>query len=330
MSSIRARWLIVALAAAAVSLTSTAAASAATAPTATTAPASAITATTATLNGIVNARKTPTTYYFQYGTTTAYGLKTPMASATGNAAKVVSAGLTGLTASTTYHFRVVASNSAGTAEGTDAMFTTQPPGAGTPSNHSISITAAPVKITWGRSTTISGTVTGPLKGGRKVTLKATSYPYTSPFTDTGQTTRTSASGGYSFTISPSQSTRYEVTLATKAPLTSAAVQVGVRVKVVIHVSSLHPHVGQLVRFSGTITPAHNGRYAQIQRRTSTGAWKTVASTRLRPGGTVNGVAISHFSRKIRIRHSGTYRVRVNPRDGNHLIGTSATRHETVR
>jgi hypothetical protein len=321
---------MVALAAAAVSLTSTAVASAATAPAATTAPASAITASAATLNGIVNAHKTPTTYYFQYGTSTVYGLKTPVASANGNAAKAVSAGLTGLAASTTYHYRLVASNSAGTADGKDATFTTQPAGAGTPSNHSISIAAAPVKITWGKSTTISGTVTGPLKARRRVTLKATSYPYTSPFTDTGQTMRTSASGSYSFTVSPSQSTRYEATLATKVPLTSAAVEVGVRVKVIIHVSTLHPHVGQLVRFSGTITPAHNGRYAQIQRRTSTGAWKTVASTRLRPGGTVNGVAVSHYSRKIRIRHSGTYRVRVNPRDGNHLIGSSATRHEIVR
>ncbi|MEO6857643.1 MAG: hypothetical protein ABI323_03525 [Solirubrobacteraceae bacterium] len=330
MSSNQARWLIFALVTAAVSLASTAVASAATAPAATTAPASSITASGATLNGIVNAHKTPTTYYFQYGTTTAYGLTTPVANANGNVAKAVKASLTGLAASTTYHFRLLASNSAGIADGKDATFTTQPAGVGTPSNHSVSIEALPVKITWGKSTTISGTVTGPLRGGRRATLKATSYPYSGAFTDTGQTTRTSASGTYSFTVSPGESTRYEVTLATKVPLTSAVVQVGVRVKVIIHMSTLHPHVGQLVRFSGTITPAHNGRYAQIQRRTSTGAWKTVASTRLRPGGTVNGVAVSHYSRKIRIRHSGTYRVRVNPRDGNHLVGTSATRRAIIR
>jgi hypothetical protein len=48
------------------------------------------------------------------------------------------------------------------------------------------------------------------------------------------------------------------------------------------------------------------------------------------GGIVNGVAVSRYSKKIRVRFSGTYRVRVNPRDGAHLIGNSATRRERVR
>jgi hypothetical protein len=108
------------------------------------------------------------------------------------------------------------------------------------------------------------------------------------------------------------------------------VQVGVHVKVAIHVSTLRPVRGALVRFFGTVTPAHNGRFAQIQRRTSTGAWRTVASTRLVAGGVVNGVAVSRYSKKIRVRFSGIYRVRVNPRDGNHLIGNSASRRERVR
>ena len=41
--------------------------------------------------------------------------------------KTVSANISGLTASTTYHFRIVATNSAGTRYGSDRTFTTLPP-----------------------------------------------------------------------------------------------------------------------------------------------------------------------------------------------------------
>ena len=54
-------------------------ASAATAPTAITGPVTAIGSTIATLSGTVNANGTATTWYFEYGTTTSYGTKTPVA-----------------------------------------------------------------------------------------------------------------------------------------------------------------------------------------------------------------------------------------------------------
>ena len=46
-------------------------------PTATTSAASDVGATTATLNASVFPNKEATTYYFEYGTTTAYGTRTP-------------------------------------------------------------------------------------------------------------------------------------------------------------------------------------------------------------------------------------------------------------
>jgi len=194
----------------------------------------------------------------------------------------------------------------------------------------VSISSTPQTVVWGQAAQLTGQVTGPGKAGQKVTLKADPYPYTGGFKPTGQTTTTSSSGTYALTVRPGRNTRYEVTVSTKTPATSPAVIVGVHVKVVIHVSTLRPHRGQLVRFFGTVTPAHNGRFVQIQRRTSTGAWRTVASTRLVTGGLVNGVAVSKYAKRIRISRGGTYRVRVNPRDGNHLIGNSATRRERVR
>ncbi|MFN4004804.1 MAG: DUF6701 domain-containing protein [Hylemonella sp.] len=98
-------------------------------PAATTSPATAVTATAATLNGSVTPNDAATTVSFEYGPTTAYGstiAATPATLAAGATASPVSAGLTGLLPGTTYHYRVVATSSAGTSYGADATFTTLP------------------------------------------------------------------------------------------------------------------------------------------------------------------------------------------------------------
>lgn len=77
----------------------------------------------ATLNGSVDPNGLPTSVYFQYGTTTGYGFTTPPHTKTGNTFQSVSANISGLTASTIYHFRMVATNSAGTTYGSDKTFT---------------------------------------------------------------------------------------------------------------------------------------------------------------------------------------------------------------
>lgn len=97
------------------------------APLVTTSAATSVSASAATLNGTVNPEGAPTTYQFQYGTTTAYGSAAPATAASaGNGTSAVSetASLTGLTASATYHFRVVATNASGTTDGPDETFTT--------------------------------------------------------------------------------------------------------------------------------------------------------------------------------------------------------------
>src|SRR5207247_11363437 len=76
------------------------------------------------LNGTVDPHGLTTTVYFQYGTTTSYGHSTATQSKTGNTYQNVAANISGLTASTTYHFRIVATNSAGTKYGSDRTFTT--------------------------------------------------------------------------------------------------------------------------------------------------------------------------------------------------------------
>ena len=96
-------------------------------PVAITNPATLIASFSAKLNGSVNPHGLTTSVYFQYGTTNSYGLTTAPQSHTGNTSLNISAHISGLTASTTYHFRIVTTNSAGTRYGSDRTFTTLPP-----------------------------------------------------------------------------------------------------------------------------------------------------------------------------------------------------------
>jgi multidrug resistance efflux pump len=87
-------------------------------PSVTTGSASSELTQTATLSGTVDPNGSDTTYYFEYGTTMAYGKRTAAEDA-GSAtdAAQVSAQIGGLKADTAYLFRLVASNGSGTATG---------------------------------------------------------------------------------------------------------------------------------------------------------------------------------------------------------------------
>jgi hypothetical protein len=89
----------------------------------TTGPAESVTTSGARVTGTVNPGGAQTTYHFEYGTTSSYGLSTPDNDAgAGSADLGVSAQLSGLTAQTTYHYRLVA----GGVNGNDRTFTTGP------------------------------------------------------------------------------------------------------------------------------------------------------------------------------------------------------------
>jgi hypothetical protein len=94
------------------------------APVVTTNPATNVTISSATLNGSLDPHGLTTSVHFQYGTTTSYGLTTPVQSHTGNTYLNISANISGLSANHVYHFRIVATNSAGTRSGSDRTFTT--------------------------------------------------------------------------------------------------------------------------------------------------------------------------------------------------------------
>lgn len=86
-----------------------------------------ITGSTADITGTVNPNGQPTTYYFEYGPTTAYGNKAPASpkSAGSSTSPVpVSVSLSNLRANVTYQYRLVAVNSTGAAHGTNMVFKT--------------------------------------------------------------------------------------------------------------------------------------------------------------------------------------------------------------
>ena len=92
------------------------------APAANTGLATPVYATSAVLYGTINLDGLTTTYYFEYGTSTAYGFTT--ASRTTDADASVSETIGGLSALTTYHYRMVAANASGTSYGPDRFFQT--------------------------------------------------------------------------------------------------------------------------------------------------------------------------------------------------------------
>jgi hypothetical protein len=95
------------------------------APTVETKPATAVTETGATLVGKINPNGASTKYYFEYGKTTSYGSKTAETTLKSATSEVeVSKIVEGLTAHTTYHFRLVATNQYGTSDGADEVLST--------------------------------------------------------------------------------------------------------------------------------------------------------------------------------------------------------------
>ncbi|MEA3544656.1 MAG: fibronectin type III domain-containing protein, partial [Thermodesulfobacteriota bacterium] len=88
--------------------------------------ASDITDEAAQLNAMINPNEQDTAYMFEYGTSDGYGSETASTNlGDGSVGVEVNAALSGLQYSTTYHYRIVATNAAGVAYGSDQTFATQ-------------------------------------------------------------------------------------------------------------------------------------------------------------------------------------------------------------
>jgi hypothetical protein len=283
------------------------------APVATTGGAAPVTFSTALLHGVIDPNNHATSYFFQYGTNTLYGAQTPAGSAgSGGAGISVTAGVGALAPNTTYHYRVVAQFSGGLVKGKDRTFKTrrQPLG--------LSAAAVPNPLPFGTPLTISGTLSGTGNAGRTVVLQSRPFPYTAGFLTVGNPLVTNAQGGYSFTVlSLPISSQFQVRLQGSPTVATPIFGVGVAYRVTGHSNSRHVKRGRTVRFSGTLAPGVSGVEVVIQRKHRS-RWSTVGRTLSRHR---SAAATAKFSKRIRIRRGGSYRVEARGA-GNYTTGDS--------
>ena len=178
-----------------------------------------------------------------------------------------------------------------------------PPGTG-----NLSIAAAPNPVLFGRAVTISGRLRGGDNAGKTIVLQHDPYPYATEYNPRPvETTTTNADGDYTFTVTPEVNTNYRTVARVDPEARSDNQTVGVKMRITRTVSDATPRRGQVVTFTGTVKPAHDGRTVYIQRRRSDGTWRTVATDRLdaAPGD------VSTYERDLRINRDGTFRVKVN-------------------
>ena len=230
-------------------------------PTTVTRPASSLTHNSARLNGTVTANGLATTWFFEYGTSTRYGARTRTRSAgKGTRPVTVSVPLTRLRAATTYHYRLVARNSAGTRRGADVTFTTA----------AVTLSAHSQSVVFGRAVMLSGLVPNG-RAGETVTLFAGVFGRGSP--RSVATLVTVGGGAWHYLARPPLLTFY---MAHWNGLTSHAVAIGVRPRVRFR------RIGR-ARFFTRVVAARpfRGRLVRLQRRTAAGRWVTVKRVRLK-------------------------------------------------
>lgn len=195
--------------------------------------------TTAKLAGFVNPNNQLTTYRFEYGPTTAYGMQSPAefepSAGEGGTPLLVKANLSGLQPATVYHYRIVAGNPSGPTFGPDRQFETAeqrqaPNSCGLPDNRCLELVSPAEK---GPITSVGGNPAGgadlqiqPSTGGGGIAYQLinglpgstapnevlyrsirsstgwTASQLSPPLTEQNQTKQPSAIAGYTRALSP--------------------------------------------------------------------------------------------------------------------------------
>lgn len=284
-------------------------------PTATTEPATAVGQQSARLTGTVDPNERATTYFFEYGPTTAYGATTAeLPAGDGDAPVSVAAEVGGLAPATRYHFRLVARNVRGVDRGRDRSLRTERQPLG------LSLAATPNPVRPNGSTTIVGTLAGTNNGARQVILLANPFPFTQGFLPIADPHVTNVEGRFSFPIlSVPVNTQYRVSLPGAPLVASPVVTVGVTVRVSASVRVRRTRGRARVRISGRIRPAHDGALVAIQRLRR-GAWVTIDGTIARAA---RGSS-SRYAESVTVGRSATLRVLADLRDGDHIPTASRT------
>jgi hypothetical protein len=189
-----------------------------------------------------------------------------------------------------------------------------PPGQGNPT---LSIAANPRPVVYGRTTVISGKLTGKNHDNKNVTIQADRFPFERNYVNVGQD-MTNSAGRYSVTLKPLVNTRFR---ARQGSTFSPVLGVLVRIRVSFFLSDSTPESGQRVRFHGRACPQHDGALVRFQKLNRIGLWYTVRTTVLKD---IPGSTCSRYSKRFRVFRDGTWRVTVKS-DGDHARGISGRR-----
>jgi hypothetical protein len=311
----RATLLVLALAIVLAALALPAAGQAATpAPTLATSGVSNVGYSSATLYGYVNAQGEATNYYFEYGTTTAYGTQSPLSPAGSSTSTVkINQAIKGLQAATKYHYRLVAVGPGGTVAGGDRTFTT----AKIPL--SLALVSTPNPVVFGSPFYVEGTLSGTGGANHAIVLQANPFPYVSGFKTVGNPELTNSTGGFSFPyLGLTENAQLRVVTLGLPVVISPIVLENVAVSATVHV---HPAKRRgYVRLYGTVTPAEPGAQVGFQLLKP-------GHASINQGGTPVKAATatsSTFSGFMRLRHPGLYRVLIKvTNDGAHVSNYSA-------
>ena len=298
-----------------------AAAEAASEPGARTGGAANITFSSATLNGRVDPNQADTTYFFQIGPTSQFGINSAVTPAGSSAnPRRVSVVVGNLAPATRYHYRVVAQNRFGTRRGARRTFRTKPQPVG------VTLAGIPNPIAPGGATTLAGRLTGTNNAGRHVVLQSNPFPYTQGFVNASNAQLTGSTGGFSFPVlSMPVTTQFRVVLARNPDKTSPIVVVGaaLQVKTLARKVDRHRH-SVSVRFRGGVRPQNDGGRVSIQKfRNNT--WVEIAHTRANDAGSSK----STFRTRVRLYRSGLYRA-VAETQGAYVSGAGRTIRIRVR
>lgn len=184
----------------------------------------------------------------------------------------------------------------------------------------LTLVGFPNPVPFGKPAVLGGTLTGTGNAGRQVVLQSNPFPYTQGFVTTSNVQLTNPQGAFVFPlVSVPLNTQYRVLVPTRPEIVGPILTISVAVRVRTSVSATRVHRGRRVRFSGTVRPARDGAQVAIQKLRGT-RWITIAGTIARHAGT----SFSRYSKRVRIRRGGRYRVFVGTVDGNFVPNSGRT------
>jgi hypothetical protein len=278
----------------------------------------------ALLTGTVNPQGSPTTAYFQFGPTAAYGYRTPNVNA-GSGSKPFRVGQFASPFTVAYHYRIVATNAAGTRFGKDRVFF------GKTAKFGIELFKPAGPAPYGTKILVSGRIVGPAFAGRPLALQSSPWPYHEAFEDFGGTVVTNSRGLFAFRVGALYaSTQFRVTTLDALPRVSKVIKQEIAPRVTLKVrKSSKPG---LVRLYGTVTPVEAGARVEIQVQKPARPGKTPKKEERTFRFATQALTLvkkatkrfSRFSVIISLRRSGRYRAFVIPRPGAIVAGPSNT------